>query len=371
MDGGKVSATDGRLLEWIMTSTNEHAIVDLRSDTVTQPTDAMRKTMADAPVGDDVFGDDPTVNKLQEKVAELLGKEAALFVPSGTMANQTAIRAQTHPGEEIIAHEDSHIYHYEGGAPAAISGCLLSLLPGVGGVFDASAVQAALRPEDSHFAKSSLVVVENTHNRGGGSCWSIEHVAAIRKVADDHGLRMHLDGARLMNACEARGYRPAEFARYFDTVSICFSKGLGAPVGSAVAGSAETIGRVHRCRKMLGGGMRQAGIIAAGALYALENHVVRLADDHANAARLADSIAEMDGVSIDVASVETNIVYFDVDSTMTTAAAFCDALLRRGVWMLPIGSQRVRAVTHLDVSTEGIDRSITALKDILASGFTA
>jgi len=339
-------------------------IVDLRSDTVTKPTPEMRRAMAQAEVGDDVFGDDPTVNRLQERVAELMGKDAAIFVPSGSMANQTSIRAQTHPGDEIICHADSHIYHYEAGGPAGLSGCSLRLLPGDRGIFNADQVRAAIRPTDSHFPQSRLVVIENTHNRGGGTIWPIEKIAAIHDVAREHGLSMHLDGARLMNACVATGRKPSEYAKYFDTVSTCFSKWLGAPVGSAVAGSAELIRRVHRFRKMFGGAMRQVGIIAAGALYALDHHVERLADDHANAQRLAHAIAELPGLSIDPASVETNILYFDVDKSLGTAAQFCDRLRAAGVWMLPTGPQRIRAVTHLDVSTDDITRASEILAQV-------
>lgn len=339
--------------------------VDLRSDTVTRPSPEMRRAMVEAEVGDDVFGDDPTVNRLQERVAELLGKEAAILVPSGTMANQTSIRAQTRPGDEIVCHADSHIYHYEAGAPAGISGCSLRLLPGERGVFDAAAVRGAVRPTDSHFAQTSLVVIENTHNRGGGSIWPVNAIAEIRAVADEFGLRMHLDGARLMNACVATGRKPTEYTRYFDTVSMCFSKGLGAPVGSAVAGSKETIRRVHRSRKMCGGGMRQAGILAAAALYAIEHNIDRLADDHANAKRLAKALAEMPGVQVDPASVETNIVFFDVEPRIGTAKAVCDALRELHVWMLPVSPQRVRAVTHLDVSSQDIDLAIRTLQGVL------
>jgi len=344
---------------------NETGIVDLRSDTVTKPSKEMRRAMAEAEVGDDVFGDDPTVNRLQEKVAELLGKEAAIYVPSGSMANQTSIRAQTQPGDEIIAHCDSHIYHYEAGAPAGLSGCSLRLLPGERGLYDASAVRAAVRPPDSHFPRSALIVVENTHNRGGGTIWPLELVVAIRKVADEFGLRMHLDGARLMNACVATGRKPSDYAKHFDTVSMCFSKGLGAPVGSAVASTAETIRRVHRFRKMFGGGMRQAGVIAAAALYALTHNIERLAEDHANAKRLADALADMPGISINPATVETNIVYFEVLASTGTAKSVCDALREKGVWILPVAPQRVRAVTHLDVSREGIDRAAGALRGVL------
>jgi threonine aldolase len=283
------------------------------------------------------------------------------------MANQTSIRAQTQPGDEIITNENGHIYHYEGGAPAGLSGCSLRLLPGERGLFDADAVRAAIRPTDSHFPRTALVVVENTHNRGGGTCWSIETIAAIRKVADEFGLRMHLDGARLMNACVAKGHSPTEYTRYFDTVSMCFSKGLGAPVGSAVAASAQTVTRIHRFRKMFGGGMRQAGIIAAGALYALDNNIERLADDHANATRLARAIADMPHASIDLQSVETNILYFDVDSNFGSAQKVCDMLREHQVWMLAVSPQRVRAVTHLDVSTEAIDTAITALGNVLGA----
>jgi len=345
-------------------------IVDLRSDTVTKPTPQMRAAMAEAEVGDDVFGGDPTINRLQERVAQLLGKEAAIYVPSGSMANQTSLRTHTQPGDEIIAHADSHIYHYEAGAPSAISGCSLKLLQGARGQFTAADVRAAVRPTDSHFPQSSLVVVENTHNRGGGSIWSVDAIAEIREVADEFGLKMHLDGARLMNACVATGRKPTEYTKFFDTVSICFSKGLGAPVGSAVASTADTIRRVHRFRKMFGGGMRQAGIIAAGALYAIDHHIDRLAEDHAHAKRLATALAGMPGVSIDLESVETNIVYFDVHDATGTAKDLCERLHSAGVWMLPIGPQRVRAVTHLDVDAAGIERAVEVLQEVL-SGLAA
>lgn len=340
-------------------------IVDLRSDTVTKPSKDMRRAMAEAEVGDDVFGDDPTVNRLQDRMTELLGKEAAIYMPSGSMANQTAIRAQTQPGDEIIAHAESHIYHYEAGAPAALSGCSLQLLPGTGGLFDAAALRGAVRAPDSHFPQSALVVVENTHNRGGGTVWPIERVAEIRQAANEFGLKMHLDGARLMNACVATGRKPAEYASHFDTVSTCFSKGLGAPVGSVVAGTKETIRRVHRFRKMFGGAMRQAGVIAAAALYAIEHNLDRLAEDHTNAARLAEAVGNMPGISIDQATVDTNIVYFRVLPTAGTAKSICGAIREKGVWMLPVGPQRVRAVTHLDVSNKGIERAAKVLLGVL------
>ncbi len=332
--------------------------IDLRSDTVTRPTVEMRRAIADAEVGDDVFGEDPTVNRLQERVADMMDKEAALFVPSGSMANQTAIRAQTQPGDEIIAHGDSHIYHYEGGAPFALSGCSIRFLSGAGGLFTAEQVADAVRPPDSHFPRTRLVVIENTHNRGGGTIWSLDAIREIRTVADEHGLSMHMDGARLMNACVATGHSPADYAQSFDTVSTCFSKGLGAPVGSAVAGSREVIGRVHRFRKMFGGGMRQAGHLAAAAVYALDHHVERLADDHANARRFATALADIPGFIVDVEAVETNIVYVDLSSDVCSARDFCDRVGAKGVRILPVAPHRIRAVTHLDVSTADIDRAV-------------
>lgn len=342
-------------------------IVDLRSDTVTKPSEEMREAMATAEVGDDVFADDPTINRLQEKVAKLLGKEAAIYVPSGSMANQTSIRAHTQPGDEIICHAESHIYHYEAGAPAGLSGCSLRLLPGDRGLFTADDVRAAIRSTDSHFPQSTLILIENTHNRGGGTIWPVAEIARIREVANEYNLKMHLDGARLMNACVATGHKPTEYTQYFDTVSICFSKGLGAPVGSTVASTKDMIRRVHRFRKMFGGGMRQGGIVAAGALYALENNIDRLADDHANAKRLAQAIADMPDVSIDVGSVQTNLVYFEVEASTGTAKTLCATLHEQGVRMLPVGPQRVRAVTHLDVSADDIERAIDTMKKVLAS----
>jgi len=344
---------------------SEHLLIDLRSDTVTRPSPGMRKAMVEAEVGDDVLGDDPTVIKLQERIADVLGKEAAIFVPSGSMANQAAIRAQTEASDEILCHEDSHIYHYEAGAFAGISGCSLRLLPGRAGQFTAEQARVAVRPKESHFPQTRLVVIENTHNRGGGSIWPVETVAEIHEFARRSGLRMHLDGARLMNACVALGLPPTVYTKYFDTVSTCFSKGLGAPVGSAVAGTKDTIKRVHRFRKMLGGGMRQAGILAAAALYALENNVERLTEDHDHAQRLARAIADMDGLTINVSAVETNILYFDVDPQFGTAAALCDGLRQRGVLMMATGPQRIRAVTHLDVSSKDIDEAVRILGELV------
>jgi threonine aldolase len=343
-------------------------LVDLRSDTVTKPSPGMLEAMMAAEVGDDVLGDDPTVLRLQDRVAALLGKEAALFVPSGTMGNQLAIRAQLEHGDEIICHEDSHIYHYEGGAPAALSGCSLGLLRGARGFFTAADVSAAIRPVECHFAQSGLVLVENTHNRGGGSVWPLEAIAAIESTARQHGLKMHLDGARLMNATVASGLDAADYAKHFDTVSICFSKGLGAPVGSALAGRKEVIARAHRFRKMFGGAMRQSGLLAAAAIYALDHNVEAIAHDHDNARRLAAALVDMPGISLDASTVETNIIYLDVDPASGNAPELAERLKAAGVWMLALGPQRLRAVTHLDVSASDIDVAIQAFGKVLGDG---
>jgi len=343
-------------------------IIDLRSDTVTKPSPAMRQAIATAEVGDDVLGDDPTVARLEKRVAELLGKETAVYVPSGTMANQAAIRAHTHHGDEIILDGDSHVYFYECGAPAALSGCSYRFVQGSRrGIFTAEQMQAVLKPRTLHFPRQSLVVIENTHNRGGGSIWPVQNIAAIRKLAEANDLRMHMDGARLMNACVATGCKPTDYTRYFDSVSMCFSKGLGAPVGSAVAGSAEFIAKVRFFRKQFGGAMRQAGLLAAAALYALDHNIDRLAEDHANARRLAEGLSKLPGVQIDPAEVETNIVIFTIAPTIGTAAEFTARLKEAGIWMMPNAPQKVRAVTHLDVSCEQIDQALARIRKIVTT----
>ncbi len=338
-------------------------IIDLRSDTVTRPTPAMRQAMANAEVGDDVLGDDPTVIALQERVAHIMGKEAACFVPSGTMANQTAIRAHTEPGDEIIAHLDSHIIHYETGAPAALSGVMIHPLSGNAGLFDAPDVEHALRPDNCHSPRSRLLIVENTHNRGGGSIWPIEQLKRVTALGRAKGLRLHLDGARIWNACAATGLKPSDYAQHFDTISCCFSKGLGAPVGSAVCGDKASIARVQRFRKMFGGTMRQSGILAAAALHALEHHRTRLTDDHANAQRLAKGLRQIPGITTPL-PVETNMVFFDIDPTLGTGAQFADKLKAKDVWLFDTAPQRLRAVCHLDVSTQQIDRAINIIAEV-------
>jgi len=317
--------------------------------------------MAEAEVGDDVLGDDPTVNRLQERVAEIMGKEAACFVPTGTMANQTSIRAQTEPGDEIIAHEGSHIIHYETGGPAALSGCMIRTLTGEKGRFSVDQVDAAIRPRAIHFPNCAVLWLENTHNRCGGAVWPMNEIATVTAAGRGHGLKCHLDGARLWNACAASGHTPAEYASHFDTVSCCFSKGLGAPAGSAVAGSRATIARVHRFKKMFGGTMRQSGVLAAAALHALDHHRERLTDDHANARRLAQGLAEIRGLSLDP-DVETNMVFFDVNPDVALdAAGMCARLKEMGVLALSSGPRRIRMVCHLDVSGGMIDSAVRAV----------
>ena len=285
-------------------------MIDLRSDTITQPTPAMRKVMAKAQVGDDVFGDDPTVNALEAYVAELLGKEEAVYMPSGTMTNQVALRVHTEAGDEIILESEAHIYYYEGGGPAALSGAMCRLIQGQKGIFTAEDLRCALRPEDIHFPATKLVCLENTHNRGGGRIFPLQTMREISQVCQEHDFKLHLDGARFWNACVATGISEAEYAQPFDTVSVCFSKGLGAPIGSALVGAKDLMKRARRFRKMFGGGMRQAGIIAAGALYALKHHRERLQEDHNNARLLAEGLHLIEGVEVNPEDIQTNIVFF-------------------------------------------------------------
>lgn len=338
-------------------------VIDLRSDTVTKPTPPMREAMARAEVGDDVLGDDPTVKELEAETAALLGKEAAVFTPSGTMANQMAIRSHTEPGDEILIEANAHIYYYEAGGPAALSGVMCRCLEGQRGVFTAAQLEAALRPADAHFPRTRLVCLENTHNRGGGKVWPFEQILSVAAAARKRDLRLHLDGARLWNACVAGGVSERDCAAPFDSVSVCFSKGLGAPVGSALVGPKDLIERARRFRKMFGGGMRQAGIIAAGALFALRHHRARLAEDHANARRLAAGLAHLEGIDIDPAEVETNMVRFRV-RTMT-ANQMVQQLQALGVLVLPVGPDTIRAVTSLMVSAHDIDRAVKTITGAL------
>ena len=344
-------------------------MIDLRSDTVTKLGPAMRAAMAAAEVGDDVYGEDPTVRALEERTAELLGKEAGLFVPSGTMANQIAIRTHTEPGDEIIADARSHILLYERAAPTALSGVMPRLVHSERGVFDGEAVRALVHGPlpgmpAGLFPPTRLLCLENTHNAGGGSVWPLDRFAATVREARRHGLRVHCDGARLWNAAVAAGVPERAYADHCDSVAVCFSKGLGAPVGSLLAGDRAFIDRARRFRGMFGGGMRQAGVLAAAALHALDHHRERLAEDHAHARILAAALAEQPGVSIDPAAVETNILYFRLRGM--AAAKFAEACEARGVRVLAIGVDTVRLVTHLDVSRAAVDRAIAVFRDILA-----
>ena len=337
-------------------------MVDLRSDTVTRPTEGMRKAMYEAEVGDDVFGEDPTVHRLQDRIAELLGKEAALFVPSGTMGNQLGVKVSTSPGDEVILERSSHIFNYEAGAPGVISGVQLHVVDGADGVLRGADVERAIRPGNYWDARSRLVCLENTLNKAGGTVYPLDAMLDVAQTARSHGLRLHLDGARLWNATAASGVAEREFAAPFDTVSVCLSKGLGAPIGSVLAGSSELISRARHFRKMLGGGMRQVGILAAAGLYALEFERPRLADDHVTARRLAEGIAEISAFRINLSRVQTNIVMFDVENG--DAAGVLARLAERGVLMVPFGPSTIRATTHRDVVMHQIDEALSVIHRI-------
>jgi threonine aldolase len=332
----------------------QNRIIDLRSDTVTRPTAGMRKAIAEAEVGDDVFGEDPTVTKLEERVAKLLRKEAALFVPSGVMANQLAMKVLTHPGDEVIVERGSHIFNYETAAPALLSHVQLHPVEGRRGFIQPSDIEAAIRPNTYYMPRTSLVCVENTHNRAGGTVYPLETMAAVRSFATSCGLRVHLDGARIWNAWVASGVHPGDYAVHADTVAVCFSKGLGAPVGSALASTREHIERARKFRKIFGGGMRQAGILAAGALYALEHHVDRLAEDHHKARAFALLLSDIHGISIDMNTVETNIVVIDIAETGKPPAAVITHLQKLGILVTEAGPTSIRAVMHMDVSMDDV-----------------
>jgi threonine aldolase len=330
-------------------------VIDLRSDTVTRPTPGMRRAMAEAEVGDDVFGEDPTVARLEAHVAELLGKEAGLFVPSGVMGNQIALKLHTSPGDEVVVAERSHIFHYESGAPALISGVQLQPVPHARGFLTPEAVEAVVRGAYDWEPRTRLVCLENTVNKTGGAVYPPGLAAAVAEAARRHGLALHLDGARLWNAAAALGLPEAELAEPFDTVNVCLSKGLGAPVGSVLAGSAEAVRQGRRYRKLLGGGMRQVGVLAAAGLYALEHHRPRLADDHAKARRLAEALAASASFDLEPETVETNIVV--AETVGVSAAEVVERLAGRGVRIVAFGPTTIRATTHRDVSPEDIERA--------------
>ncbi len=320
--------------------------------------------MANAEVGDDVFGEDPTVNLLQEKVAAMLGKEKALFVPTGCMSNQLAIKAHTEPGDEILLEEDAHIFNYETAAPSVISAVQVRTIPGKNGIITAEQLPKYIRPKVYYMPNSKMVCLENTHNRAGGTIYPIEEIKKILQFTHSNNIILHLDGARLWNACVATGISPKEYAQYFDSVSVCFSKGLGAPVGSAICGTAEFITKIHKWRKVFGGGMRQAGIIAAGALYALENNIERLKDDHSKAKFFAEQLSTISQFSINLETVQTNIILIDIQKTGKTPNEIIALLKSKGI-LFSIGTQTsIRAVMHLDVSMDEVKSVVERIKSI-------
>ncbi len=340
-------------------------IIDLRSDTVTRPSPEMRRAMAEAVVGDDVFGDDPTVNRLEAIVAQRLGKEAALFVPSGTMANQVCLYTASDRGDEVLCGTDCHIINYEVAAPAVLSGLLVHPLPDNKGIISAKTIEENIRPKNIHCPRTAIVALENTHNRAGGTIYPIDTIAEIESVARKHSLWMHLDGARLWNAHVATGIALDKYASYFDTVSVCLSKALGAPVGSCLTGTADFIEKARRTRKLFGGGMRQVGILAAAGIYALENNIERLAEDHTNARYLAENLNGMPGLSVDLETVQSNIVIVNIDPDKMTVDRFIDQLAGRGVLCVAFGPTRVRFVPNLDTTGEDCRKAVAAVAEIV------
>lgn len=331
-------------------------VIDLRSDTVTRPSPAMRRAIAEAEVGDDVFGDDPTVQRLEEKTAALLGHEASLYVPSGTMANQVSLRMLTSPGDEVLCEAGSHVVNYEVAAASALSGIQLSPIEAPGGILTPELLRPKIRPENIHHPDTAVFALENTHNRAGGRVYPMEIIPEIKDLAGEHNLRFYLDGARLWNAAAYHKVEPSVIASMFDVVSVCFSKGLGAPVGSAVASSKEMIAKARRIRKMFGGGMRQVGVIAAAALYALEHNLDRIGDDHIRAKRLASNLQQSPYLEINPDHIQTNIIVINLKQTLTENS-FCARLKSEGLLLVPFGHGRVRAVAHLDVNDDDIERA--------------
>ena len=342
-------------------------LIDLRSDTVTRPTPEMRRAMADAEVGDDVFGDDPTVNALQEFAADLLGKEAALFVPTGSMGNQVCLGALTQPGDEVVCETGAHFLHYEGGSVAAHLGLVARTVPGRAGGISADQVEPLIRPGSEHNPRTAVVAIENTHNSAGGRIFPLDEARSISKVCQDNDVAVHIDGARIFNAQAATGSRVAEWAACADTVTFCFSKGLGAPIGSMVCSSEENIRVARKLRKRLGGGMRQVGVIAAAARVALETGPDRLEEDHVNARKLAENLAELHPEAVDPGSVETNMVYLNLKPFNKRGPEVSEALLAEGVLTLGLAAPVMRLVTHRDVSSEQIELASQALKKVLSA----
>jgi threonine aldolase len=345
-------------------------MIDLYSDTMTKPTAAMRQCMAEAEVGDEQKGEDPTVNRLQDMVAELLGKEAALYLPSGTMCNEISFAVWARMGDEMILHRDAHPVHFEVGGPAYLARLMLYPLDGPRGLFTAAQVEAAIRPDSPHYPRSRIVEIENTHNMGGGAIWPLAQLQAVCDMAHRHGLMTHLDGARLLNAVVATGTPAQAYAEPFDSAWIDLSKGLGCPVGAVLAGSQTFIKDARRLKHLFGGAMRQAGVIAAAGVYALEHHVARLAEDHAHASRLAQALAELPGVGLNPTDVETNIVLFDVAASGREAEEISARLEEAGVRVSVVGRTKLRAVTHLDVSGADVERAIQVFRQVLGALFS-
>ncbi|HDP35246.1 MAG TPA: low-specificity L-threonine aldolase [Candidatus Hydrogenedentes bacterium] len=335
-------------------------MIDLRSDTVTRPSTGMRRAMAEAEVGDDVYGEDPTVNRLQEYAAALLGKESALFLPTGTMANLVAFLAQTHPGETIIMSEEAHPFHYERANLAVVGGLMTATVPDTLGKFTPEQVAARMvRTDDPHLSRTTLVSIENTTNRGGGACWEYHEVEAVAQLCRANGMRLHCDGARIFNCCAATNVEARYYAQYCDTISVCLSKGLGAPAGSLLAGDKATVRRALNFRKMLGGGMRQAGVLAAAGLYALENHLDDLAEDHRRARTFRHALEE-EGVRFPLPS-PTNMLYIETRDPVQTS----NTLAQKGVLVLPHGSDRIRVVFHRDIDDAAAEQAMEICKKIL------
>lgn len=345
----------------------KYGLIDLRSDTVTRPTPGMRRAIADAEVGDDMTGDDPTVNRLEARICELLGKPAAVYACSGTQSNQMGVRAHCQSGDELLIEETGHIANWEAGGAAVLSGVSVRTVKGRGGLIDVPDLEGKVRPDNQHYCVTRLVCIENTTNHGGGRVYPLEQVRRVSRWAHDHGLKVHADGARLFNACIAGGYSPQEFAREVDSISLCFSKGLGCPMGSILVGDEDLIRKARRARKLFGGALRQAGMMAAAALYALEHHVERLAEDHANARYFAELLAEIPGVMLDPASVETNLVFLEIAPECGPANVISARLRERQVNVYATGGQRIRACTHLDVSREDLQQAAREFRDVLST----
>lgn len=338
--------------------------IDLRSDTVTRPSPGMRRAMMEAQVGDDVFGEDPTVNELQDRICKLFKKEASLFVPSGTMGNEVCIKVHTNPGDEIIVEQDSHIFVYETAGPSLLSGVQMTIIPGIRGRMSVEQVKMAIRPRAYYLPMTKLICFENPHGRSGGTIIPLEEIKEVRKLALNENLKMHLDGARLWNATVATGVSLSEYAENFDSLSVCFSKGLGAPIGSIILGNRDFIERALVYRKIFGGGMRQSGILAAAAIYALDYNIERLKDDHKKARYIYSGICNLRGIKIDPESVETNMVIADISGTGRSQSEILGSLKSHGLLLTPERQTSIRAVTHLDVSMEEVELAVDIFRSV-------